>query len=154
MNELFQAKGSCLVTTRSAETGRIIQVSRHQNTLFSAWKQAVVNDLVNGTTTALPRIMAISKDEVDDAPQPTEFTNEIRIASSVYHTGATIQIIAVLGATEGNTPTGNIKTIGFYYGADATTTLLTGTLGSIINTLNVAKDSTKEVTLQYDVTFS
>ena len=147
-------KGSCLVLTRDVKTNQLISVVRHDNTLFSGWKQSIAADLVNATTLSRPMVMAFSKDVVPSSPTPTAFTNEFRAAASVYRTGATIQIISVLSATEGNTPSGNIKTIGFYYGSDATTTLLTGTLASIINTLNVAKDSTKEVTFQYDVTIS
>lgn len=147
-------KGSCLVLVRDVRDGVLLSASRHENTLFANWKQSIVNDLVNGTTLSQPKVMAFSKDVVAASPTPTAFTNEFRGAASIYSTGATIQIISVLGATEGNSPSGNIKTIGFYYGTDATTTLLTGTLASIINTLNVAKDSTKEVTFQYDVTIS
>lgn len=154
LNALLGLSGSCLVTTRCVETGEVLSMTRHKNTLFSAWKTALAKDVVNQTQVALPRVMGFSKSVVSASPQPTVLTSEFRASCSVVSSGSTIQIISVLGPSEGNSPSGNIKSLGFYYGTDATLTLATGTLGSLINTIDVPKDSSIEVSFQYDVTFS
>ncbi len=151
LNHLLGLKGRCKATTRCAFSHRVIQEVTYENTLFSGWLSALASDIANTTAHARPVVLAFSKSIVPVSPQPTALTAEFRAAAQVFSAGTSIQIISVLGATEGNSPSGNIKSMGFYYGSDATTTLLTGTLGSLINTMDVAKDSSVEVTFQYDI---
>lgn len=142
--------GKCPANT----LGKIIETHESFNTIFSGWFTQIVKDICNGTTGSRPRIMAFSKSVVAAVPPPTELTDEFRAPTNVFSSGPTIQILSTLGSTEFNTPSGTIKSIGFYYGDDATQTADTGSLGSLINDLNVSKDSSTEVTFQYDLSFS
>ncbi len=146
--------GRVTATSRDVRTGKIIDLQRASNTLADAWKVAMVKDLALNLRTSEPKVMAFSRDVVSNSPFPTAFTNEFRSSITAFPDQNKYQIVSVLGSTEGNSGGGNIKTIGFYYGDDATTTVGTGLLGSIINTLNVAKTSNIEVTFQYELTFT
>lgn len=149
----FALKGRCVAISRSVWSGEVIDVQEADNTLFTAFKNAVVKDLAYDLRTSTPKALAFSRDVVAASPQPTALTNEFRAGVSRFADGNKYQIVAVLGSTEGNTGGGNIRSIGFYMGADATTTVGTGTLCSLINTLNVAKTAAIEVTFQYEITF-
>lgn len=170
MTEIFRLKGLATVECRRVcprsgkticscsgcdprELGQVYHRETQRNTLAAGWKQAMVSDLVNQTALSLPRVMAFSKSIVLDSPFPTALTSEIRSPASVYKNGTSLQIISILDSGTGNSPSGNIKSVGFYYGEDATTTLLTGSLGSLINTMNFPKDSSTEATIQYEVIF-
>jgi hypothetical protein len=150
----LKATGRCIVTSRSAFNGQITDIQIADNMLFTVFKNAVVKDLAYNLRTSTPKVMAFSRDVVPTSPQPTSFTNEFRTGVSLLADGNKFQIIAVLGSSEGNSGGGNIKTIGFYMGSDATLVLGTGTLCSIINTLNVAKTSALQVTFQYEITLT
>ncbi len=134
--------------------GKITQVQESQNTIFDSWLNQIAKDIATGTNNGRPKIMAFSKSVVSPTPPPTELTDEFRAPTNVFNSAATIQILSTLGSTEFNSPSGTIKSIGFYFGADATTTVETGELGSLINDLDVSKDSSTEVTFQYDLTFA
>ena len=64
-----------------------------------------------------------------------------------------IIISCVLASYQFNGPT-PIKSIGLFYGSDATTVPGTGFLGSHINTLNETKNSSIELFFQYEIDFS
>lgn len=136
-------------------TGELLEVHEAFNLLLTPYKSAVARDLAYQTTGAKPKAMAFSKDVVSNSPEPTVFTNEFRSSVNTLQDANKLVIISTLASHEGNTEggTGNIKTIGFYIGDTATITLGTGTLASIINNINVPKNSALEVTFQYEVTF-
>ena len=136
------------------ELGKIVDVQLANNTIFDDWFTTLARDIARGETASRPRIMAFSKSVVAESPQPTELDDEFRGATNIFSSSGVLQILCTLGSTEFNSPAGNIRSMGFYYGTDATTTLATGTLGSLINDLNVSKDSSTEVTFQYDISFS
>jgi hypothetical protein len=149
----LQMTGKVTVTTRCAFSKRILSVQERTNTLSSAFKAEIVKDLVNKTGNSTPKVMAFSRDVVSNSPFPTALTNEFRAGISTFADGNKWQIVCVLGSSEGNSGGGNIRSIGFYYGTSATLALLTGSLGSLVNSLNVAKTSAIEVTFQYEITF-
>lgn len=171
LNALSGLRGRCTVTARKVcpRTGKTIcgcgkcdpytlgwtiYKKTHENNLFSIWKSKLVEAMASGNlSVGIPAVMAFSKTVVDQDPQPTEFDNEFRAAISIFNSANVLQLLAVLPSSAGNSPAGNIRTIGFYFGADATLTPGTGTLGSIINNINVPKDSSTEVSFQYDITF-
>ena len=134
--------------------GSVFYQGSAHNTLLTAWKSQMVRDLVDTTALSTPQVMAFSKSVVPVSPEPSELTDEFRSPLNVYNSDNVLQMITTIGSSEGNSPSGNIRSVGFYYGSDATTTVGTGTLGSVINTLNVPKDSSTEITLQYNITFS
>lgn len=152
--DMLNVTGKVTAISRSVFSKEIIDIQEAKNTLASAFKNAIVKDLALGLRTSAPKVMAFSRDTVSNSPFPTAFTNEFRGSISTFPDQNKFQIVCVLGSTEGNSGGGNIKTIGFYIGDDATTTVGTGTLASIVNTLNVAKTSAIEVTFQYEITFS
>lgn len=154
--QLFGLHGHCKVYSRNVFTGEIVAFEEADNLLLTPYKAAVAKDLAYQTTTAKPRAMAFSRDTVASSPEPTVFTNEFRSSVNTLQDSNKLVIISTLASFEGNTEggTGNIKTIGFYIGDTATIVLGTGTLGSIINTLAVAKNSSLEVTFQYEITFA
>lgn len=131
--------------------GSVLYDEIHPNSLFSVWRASVVRDLALQTSASTPKIMAFSKSVVAASPQPTALTAEFRSAINVYESDGILRLVSVLGSQEGNTPAGNIKSVGFYYGSSATTTVGTGTLASLVNTLDTPKDSSIEVVFQYDV---
>jgi len=170
-HELFTMKGRVIATSyrvcpRSTnrfictcqkcptDFGKVIDIQHETNSILSDWKSAMVSDLATGLTTSAPKAMAFSKSVVASSPTPTSLTSEFRSSTNRYSSSTTLQLVSVLGSTEGNSPSGNIKSMGFYFGSTATTTVGTGTLGSLINTLNVVKDPTIEVNFQYDITFT
>jgi hypothetical protein len=126
----------------------------YKNTIMSAWKAAFCKDLAMGTTEARPRVMAFSRDVVAASPEPSALTNEFRGASTTFTNNANkLIVIGVLTPNVGN-GVGTIKSMGFYYGSTATTTVGTGSLGSVINTLSENKDISIELVCQYEVTFT
>lgn len=147
-------RGRVTVTSRCVFSGRVLDVQRANNTLATSWKAEVVKDLALGLNNSTPKVMAFSRDVVSNSPFPSALTNEFRSGISTFPDSNKFQIVSVLGSAEGNSGGGNIRSIGFYYGDSATTELLTGTLGSLINTLNVAKTSAIEVTFQYEIEFA
>ena len=149
----FRLKGACKVITRSVFSGEIVDIQEASNILFPAYLNAIVKDLALDLRLSTPKVMAFSRTGVDADPVPTELDDEFRSGVSRFYSDDVYQIVSVLGSAEGNSGGGNIRSIGFYIGEDATTTPGTGTLCSLINTLNVAKSSALEVTFQYEITF-
>jgi len=145
--------GEVLVILKCAKTGRFLDIQISENTLSPEFKKAVVRDLINGTQLSKPIVMAFSRDVISSSPFPTAFTNEFRAPITNFASDNSYFVVSVLASSEGNSGGGNIKSIGFYYGSDASLTVGTGTLGSVINTLNVAKTSAIEVTFQYKITY-
>lgn len=153
MRLALKLQGGCVVTVRDAQTHAVISRQRYTNTLSSAFKAAIVKDLVQDQSLSRPRVMAFSRDVVSNSPFPTALTNEFRSGVATLSADNKYVIACVLGSSEGNDGGGNIRSIGFYYGDSATTVVGTGTLGGLINTLNVAKTSLYEITFQYEITF-
>jgi hypothetical protein len=144
--------GKVVAISRRVLSGEIVAVQSAQNTLAQAFKVAVAKDMVHQLGLSSPRAMAFSRDVVTDSPFPAALTNEFRASISTFADANKFQIVSVLGSSEGNSGGGNIRSIGFYFGTDTTNSPGTGTLGSLVNTLNVAKDSSLEVTFQYEIT--
>lgn len=151
--DALEMKGRVKAISRCVFSKKIIDVQEAENTLSPVFKAAIVKDLALSLGESTPRVMAFSRDVVSNSPFPTSFTNEFRSAISTFPDQNKYQIVSVLGSSEGNSGGGNIRTIGFYIGAAATTTPGTGVLASIVNTLNVAKTSAIEVTFQYEIQF-
>lgn len=148
----IQLSGRCKAISRSVFSKDIIDIQEAENTLFTAFKTAVVKDLAFDLRTSTPKAMAFSR--TVDTGTPSELTDEFRAGVSRFAYDNKYQIVAVLGSQEGNTGGGNIRSVGLYIGSDATTTVGTGTLISLVNSLNVAKTSAIEVTFQYEITFA
>lgn len=145
--------GEVLVVSKCARTGELLDVQMAKNALSTDFKKAIVRDLINGTQLSRPIAMAFSRDVIASSPFPTEFSNEFRAPITNFAFENNYVIVSVLASSEGNSGGGNIKSIGFYYGSATTLTVGTGSLGSVVNTLNVAKTSVIEVTFQYKITY-
>ena len=145
--------GKVIATSRCVFSKRILDVQEAENVLATAFKSEIVKDLAYGLRNSVPRVMAFSRDVVTNSPFPAALTNEFRASINTFPDVNKFQIVSVLGSSEGNSGGGNIRSIGFYFGTTATLVLGTGTLGSLVNTLNVAKTSAIEVTFQYEITF-
>ncbi len=153
INACMGITGEVAVISKCAKTGALLDVAFAKNTLSTDWKKALVRDLIRSTSESKPVVMAFSRDVVASSPFPTALTNEFRAPITNFAFENSYIVVSVLSSSDGNSGGGNIKSIGFYYGSDATLTVGTGTLGSVINTLNVSKTSAIEVTFQYKITY-
>jgi hypothetical protein len=150
-------RGRCIITSREVFSRKILDQQVYFNTLSPDWIKEVVKDLARGTQASAPKALVMSREVIDDSPFPLNFAGstdgEFRCSVRRYPASGVLQIIGVLGPSQGN-GSGNIKSVGFAYGSGATLVAGTGNLGSVINTANVTKDPSIELTFQYEVEFA
>jgi hypothetical protein len=146
-------KGSCIVEARSATSQRLLHKRKYKNTILTAWKNEFAKDLKSLASEAPPRALAFTRDVVAASPEPTSLgANEFRDSVTRFNSGNKLILVCILSSHEGN-GAGNLKSMGLYFKSTATTTVGTGSLGTLINTLDEPKDTSVELSFQYEITF-
>lgn len=153
MNDSLKIQGSCLIQAVSVESGKLIRECRYKNSILSAYILELVQDIRRGVMNSVPKALAFSRELIASSPEPSNLGGgEFRVPTSRFFAANRLVLVAVLASHQGN-GAGPIRSVGFYFGDDATAQVGTGLLGSIINTVNEVKDPTVELSFQYEITF-